>query len=204
MNNITSRLIKISIATLLLSLLSACAAPPPVPEDNYYQLPNTTLTPLANTLTSDLAIKRLASDGLHGERALLFSKAGQALQLKQYHYHHWSDTPPRMLQEYFISALRKANVANTVINYDPGQRTALTLSGKIRHFEQIGRGNKNEVLVELELQLHDKHHKIVHLKDYRVSQIAKSGKPHDLVNAYGEALNKIVTDFIHDWSKING
>ncbi len=202
MKNITSRLIALIISITFLGLLTSCAVPPPVPEDNYYQLPKATLKLQTKTLVNDLAIKRLVSDGLHGERALLFSKAGQELQLKQYHYHHWSDTPPRMLQEYLISALRQAKVANTVINYDPGQRTELTLSGKVRHFEQIGRGKKNEVLVELELQLHDKHHKIVHLKDYRVSQPAKSAKPHDLVSAYGQAMNKIMAEFITDWRKI--
>ena len=201
MQTINSRLVHITLISLLLALFSACAVPPPVPEDNYYQLPKATINAQARVLVKDLAVKRLVSDGLHGERPLLFSQSGQALQLKQYHYHHWSDTPPRLIQEYLISALRQAKLANTVTNYDPGQRTALTLSGKIRHFEQISRGSKNEVLVELELQLHDKHHKLVHLKDYRVSQRAKSAKPHDLVSAYGEALNKIIRDFVSDWSK---
>jgi len=201
MKNLTACLSHLTLATLLLAFITSCAVPPPVPEDNYYQLPKATIKAQTKALAQDIAIKRLVSDGLHGERALLYSKADQALQLKQYHYHHWSDAPPRMLQEYLISALRQANVANTVTNYDPGQRTELTLSGKIRHFEQIGRGKKNEVLVEVELQLHDKAYKIVHLKDYRVSQIAQSAKPHDLVNAYGKALNTIVKNFINDWSK---
>ncbi len=201
MKKITSRLTILTIAATLLVLLTSCAVPPPVPEDNYYQLPHSQLKASVKIIVNNLAVKRLISDGLHGERALLFSKTGQDLQLKQYHYHHWSDTPPRMLQEYLISALRKARVANTVINYDPGQHSELTLSGKIRHFEQIKRGSKNKVLVELELQLHDKKHNIVLLKDYRVSQTSKSAKLHDLVNAYGTALNKIVSDFVDDWSK---
>jgi len=201
MNKINSRLAILAFATLLLTWLSACAVPPPVPEDNYYQLPTAKIKANAKLLVNELAVKRLVSDGLHGERALLFSTAGQALQLKQYHYHHWSDTPPRMLQEHLISTLRKANVANNVFNYDPGQRTELTLSGKIRHFEQTERGNKNEVLVELELQLQDKQYKTVLLNDYRVTQTAKSAKQHDMVIAYGDALNSIINQFIADWSK---
>jgi len=197
MKNLTA----LTLSITLLALFTSCAVPPPVPEDNYYQLPASQLKTSDKVIVNHLAVKRLVSDGLHGERALLFSKAGQALQLKQYHYHHWSDTPPRMLQEHLISALRQAKVANKVTNYDPGQRAELTLSGKIRHFEQIERGNENKVRVELELQLRDKKHNTILLNDYRVSQTAKSAKPHDLVKAYGDALNKIISMFMVDWSK---
>lgn len=186
---------------LLATLLASCSAQPPVPEDNFYQLPTPQITLRAKTITDTLSVKRLVSDGLHSERALLFSKAGQALQLKQYHYHHWSDTPPRMLQEHLISALRSARIANTITNYDPTQDVSHRLTGKIRHFEQIERGNKNQILVELELQLNDKSGKLVLLKDYRVTQTANSASPHDLVDAYGVALNKLVTEFISDWLK---
>ena len=194
--------IKILLTTSILALLLSCAVQPPVPEDNFYQLPAPKITASTKTITDTLSVKRLVSDGLHSERALLFSKAGQALQLKQYHYHHWSDTPPRMLQEHLISALRRANVANTVTNYDPTQDVSHRLTGKIRHFEQIGRGSKNEVLIELELQLNDKNGKLVLLKDYRITQTANSASPHDLVNAYGVALNKLVTKFIADLEKL--
>lgn len=187
---------------LLATLLASCASQPPVPEDNFYQLPAPQITAKAKTITNTLSVKRLVSDGLHSERALLFSKAGQPLQLKQYHYHHWSDTPPRMLQEYLISALRSSHIAETVTNYDPVQRATYNLSGKIRHFEQIGRGNKNEVLVELELQLSDKHGKLVLLKDYQITQTANSASPHELVNAYGVGLNKLVAKFVADLEKL--
>jgi len=187
---------------LLATLLASCSAQPPVPEDNFYQLPAPKITASTKTITDTLSVKRLVSDGLHSERALLFSKAGQALQLKQYHYHHWSDTPPRMLQEHLIVALRSANVADTVTNYNPTQDVSYRLKGKIRHFEQIERGNKNQILVELELQLNNKSGKLVLLKDYRIIQIANSAAPHDLVNAYGVALNTLVTEFIADLEKL--
>ena len=187
---------------LLATLLASCAAQPPVPEDNFYQLAAPQITARAKPITDTLSVKRLVSDGLHSERALLFSKAGQALQLKQYHYHHWSDTPPRMLQEHLIIALRSANVADTVTNYDPTQDVSHRLTGKIRHFEQIERGNKNQILIELEIQLKNKSGKLVLLKDYRVTQTANSASPHDLVNAYGVGLNTLVAKFIADLEKL--
>lgn len=181
--------------------LLACSAQPPVPEDNFYQLPKAQLQAGKHSMAKELSVKRLVTDGLHSERALLFSESGQALQLKQYHYHHWSDSPPRMLQEHLISAMRSAGVADTVINYDAAQRAAYNLSGKIRHFEQIGRGKKSEVLVGLELRLDDKHGKPLLIKDYHYTQAANSAAPHDLVNAFGAALNKIYAEFISDWAK---
>jgi ABC-type uncharacterized transport system auxiliary subunit len=106
-----------------------------------------------------------------------------------------------MLQEHLISALRHAGVAETVVNYDPALRSAYTLSGKIRHFEQIERGKNSEVLVGLELRLDNKDGKPVLLKDYRVTQVASSNAPHDLVGAFGMALNRIYAEFVTDWAK---
>lgn len=192
---------KTLFATGILFSLLACSAQPPVPEDNFYHLPAAQLTNSQHQLVSEISVKRLVTDGLHSERSLLYSESGQALQLKQYHYHHWSDTPPRMLQEHLISALRSAGVAATVVNYDAGQRTAYNLSGKIRHFEQVERGKKSAVLVGLELRLDDKNGKPILIKDYHYTQVASSDAPHDLISAYAAALNNIYAEFISDWAK---
>ena len=195
------RMGKVLLATGVLASLFACSAQPPVPEDHFYRLPAAQLTTGEIAIGSELAVKRLDTDGLHSERALLFREAGQSLRLQPYHYHHWSDSPPRMLQEHLISALRSAGVANTILNYDPVQRSAYTLSGKIRHLEQIGRGKNSEVLVGLELRLDDNEGKPVLIKDYHVTQVANSTEPHDLVEAFGIALNKVYSEFVSDWAK---
>lgn len=192
---------RVLFATGILASLLACSAQPPVPEDNFYHLPEAQLKTRPQQLVSEISVKRLVTDGLHSERAMLFSESGQALRLKQYHYHHWSDSPPRMLQEHLISALRSTGVANTVVNYDAGQRTAYNLSGKIRHFEQVGRGKKSAVLVGLELRLDDKNGKPLLIKDYHYTEMAGSDAPNDLVRAYAAALNKIYAEFISDWAK---
>ena len=193
---------KVLIGIGVLGSLLACSAQPPVPEDNFYQLPKVQLQSSKRSIVNELSVKRLVTDGLHSERALLFSESDKALQLKQYHYHHWSDSPPRMIQEHLISALRNAGIANTVVNYDAAQRAAYNLSGKIRHFEQTGRGKKDEVLVGIELRLDDKNGKPLLIKDYHYSQMANSSTPHDLVKAFGVALNKIYAEFVSDWMKI--
>jgi ABC-type uncharacterized transport system auxiliary subunit len=180
--------------------LSACAPQPPVPEDNFYRLPRVTLQATGKTLAERLAVSRFVTDGLHSERALLYSEAATPLQLRQYHYHHWIDSPPRLLQEHLISALRTANIARTVTNYDPAARGGLRLGGKIRNFEHTHAGNKAGIIIDLELRLDDAKGKILLLRDYRVEREARSAQPADLVAAYGSALQDIYDKFVTDWS----
>jgi len=198
---VTKHCAMILVGIGIIGSLLGCSAQPPVPEDHFYQLPKAQLQTIKRSIVNELSVKRLVTDGLHSERSLLFSESDKALQLKQYHYHHWSDSPPRMIQEHLISALRNAGIANTVVNYDAAQRADYNLSGKIRHFEQTGRGKKNEVLVGIELRLDDKNGKPLLIKDYHYSQAANSSTPHDLVNAFGTALNKIYAEFVSDWMK---
>ena len=105
-----------------------------------------------------------------------------------------------MLQEHLISAIRSTNVAKIVMNYDAAQRTSHNLSGKIRHFEQVQRGKKSEVLIDIELRLDDKYGKPLFIKDYRQTQMGMlMVMLCSLVNAFGLSLDKIYAKFIADW-----
>jgi ABC-type uncharacterized transport system auxiliary subunit len=197
MSKAFNHLLAMLVATFF---LAACAPQPPVPEDNFYRLPRATLTPVKKPLTKKLSVSRFVTDGLHSERALLYTEAASPLQLRQYHYHHWLDSPPRMLQEHLISALRTANIAKTVVNYEAGMRDSLRLGGKIRNFEHLRQGDKAKINIDLELRLEDTRGKLLFLKDYRVEQAATSVQPRDLVQAYGAALQVVYGEFITDWS----
>lgn len=190
--------------TLLMAglLVSACSVQPPVPEDHYYRLPAVSLKATSAFLANELAVKRFITDGLHSERALLYSDSDQPLSLKQYHYHHWNDAPPRMLQENIISSLRLAGVSKQVVNYDPARRSEYTLHGKIRRFEQFNRGSSSSIVIDIELRLDNKSGDPVLIKDYRKELSAHSSAPHDLVIAFGDALSTIYADFIADWKKL--
>lgn len=200
MHRLHSTLRNLALAIAATILFISCSVQPPVPEDHYYYLPEAKLEKGA-PLVSEIAVKRFVADGLHSERALLFGKAGKELRLKQYHYHHWTDIPPRMLQEHMITALRNAGAANMVINHDPANRSKYTLSGKIRHFEQHASGRASEIRINIELRLDDEHGKPILLKDYRRIQQAASTAPHDLVTAFGLALTEIYSEFLNDWRK---
>jgi len=192
-----------SLAILILTVtaMSGCSLQPPVPEDHFYRLPAATLK-ADKVLTSHITVKRFKTDGLHSERPLLFSGHDKPLSLKQYHYHFWTDAPPRMLQEHLISALRKSGIAGIVSNYDPAHRDGYIISGKIRRFEQVSRGKENKVSIDLELRLDDDRGKIVLVKDYYSERTATSASPHDLVTAFGDALTDIYKEFLKDWKGI--
>lgn len=179
-------------------MLVGCAVQPPVPEDHFYRLPDIS-TVKSKQLANELAVKRFLTDGLHSQRAILYSNDKAPLQIKQYHYHHWADTPPRMLQEVVISALRRSGIANKVMNYDAAKRSEYTLRGKIRKFEQVRRDNGSIVLIDIELRLDDKAGNALLIKDYNTEQIAASPAPHDLVQAFGEGLRLVLNSFIQDW-----
>lgn len=185
--------------TLLLSL-AGCAPQPPVPEDNFYRLPPASLPAANKPLADRLTVSRFVTDGLHSERAMLYTEGANSLQLRQYHYHHWIDSPPRMLQEHLISALRTANVAHTVVNYDPAERDGLRLTGKIRSFEHMRSADKATITIDMELRLDDAKGKLLLLRDYRVQQAAASTQPADLVQAYGKALQELYGKFVTDWA----
>jgi ABC-type uncharacterized transport system auxiliary subunit len=189
--------------TLLMAglLVSACSVQPPVPEDHFYRLPAASLKAVLAPLANELAVKRFVTDGLHSERAMLYSEPDQPLSLKQYHYHYWNDAPPSMIQEHIIYSFRHAGVSKQVVNYDPARRSEYTLKGKIRRFEQINRGSSSSIVIDIELRLDNKSGDPVLIKDYSKELSTSSSAPHALVTAFAEALSAIYAEFIADWEK---
>jgi ABC-type uncharacterized transport system auxiliary subunit len=141
------------IAVIL--LLSACAGSAPVPEDRFYQLdpviPETRLS--APVLRGGLEVDDTHADPLRSGRAVLYSEQAQPLQLKRYHYAHWVDQPPRLVQRMLLQYLRDSGIADRV--EDAGQRTpaAYRLKTRLLKFEQLRGGASRGVEVALEARL---------------------------------------------------
>lgn len=187
------------IVALLLGLLGGCAQQPPVPEDRFYRLAATQMTPDATTVAGTLAIRRFDSDGLHSGRAILYSDREQPLQLRQYHYHFWLDAPPRLIQQHMIAALRHADVTELVVEYAPPLAADYTVAGTIRRFEEVKDGGASRAAVELELQLISARRGTPLLvKDYHAEMTANSPQMHDVAAAFGHALSQIYSQFIAD------
>lgn len=135
-----------------LALAAGCSGQPPVPEDHYYYLmrPATVESP-APLSDGVVFVESFIADGVHRERALTYMD-GPATELKQYHYHHWVDSPARLLRDHLIDFLRAGNSAALVTDA-PTERVELAIYGKIRRFDIIAGRGTAQVAVALEFRV---------------------------------------------------
>jgi ABC-type uncharacterized transport system auxiliary subunit len=142
-------------ATLLLGLLalSACAAAP-VPKEQYFRL---VAAPAAEKVAHPIAgvveIVPFASDGVAGERPLLFTANG--VKLEQRSYALWTDVPVAMLRDQTIAYLRTAGLADKVVPSELRIGGAYRIQGDIKRLEQTIVGKKGTGIIEIELSLID-------------------------------------------------
>lgn len=149
-------LLKILMLGFVITLVSGCAGPSQVPEDNYYRLINIQPETQHSGVLLDgvVAVESLEADAVYNERAVLYSDIDQPLQLQRYHYHFWSDRPPRMLQRQLGSYLKRANLARQVVDtrgFDGD--VDYTVGGVIRQFEEVRAGGEVHARIALELQV---------------------------------------------------
>lgn len=186
---------------IVITTLLGCATQEPVPENNFYRLeidaPQRLAVPI---LSGTLAVGRFEGNGLVGGRAMIYSEASRPLQLRQYHYHNWIESPPRLLQEQLVLFLRSAGVAKRVISTGTGVNTDYLVSGKIQKLLESRSSDGASVTVGLELTLiQTKDMQILLLKDYEQTEIvAKENTMHDVVTAYGLAVSKLYKVFLQD------
>jgi ABC-type uncharacterized transport system auxiliary subunit len=135
------------------AVLGGCGGSPPVPTDHYYRLP----APQVSGAATDLApgpiyVERFLADGVLTERAIAYTQDADATEVRQHHYHHWVDSPTRLVRDHLIDWLR-ADRAAPLVSAAPDVDAELSLFGKIRRFEIVhGRGS-GEVVVELEFRV---------------------------------------------------
>ncbi len=185
---------------LLGLVLAACTAQPPVPEDRFYRLVVPRVAPgtRMGAITGTIAVREMASDGLHSERAMLYSEDPGQRVLQQYHYHFWLDAPPRLAQDYLVAYLRKIGIAERVVEGHSGIAGTYTVSGRLKRFEQLLDQGNFRTIVELELRLWSPDATVpVMVKDYRAMVPVGSGVT-AAVQGYEKALDGIAAEFADD------
>ena len=142
-----------TIAALLLSaLMSACAGTGPAPDDRYYRLgeiePQRVYrqAPLAGVVQ----VEPFQGSALHAQRSLVYAEADRPLQLDRYHYHHWVEPPPRLLERHLREFLEQAGLAAEVVGADYPERPDYRIRAEIRRFEQLRSKHGQSVAVSLE------------------------------------------------------
>jgi len=189
-----------SSLVLLLLAAAGCARTGPVPTHTYYRLTPPRITEaLARPLTEGvLFVGTVRSDGLSGERPLAYSEDPHALALKQYHYHHWEDAPPRLLRQQLVLFLREAKAAGTVI-WGKETRSDQVLRGRLRRFEHVLRSGAPPLArVALELRLEDNDGRTLLVKEYETEKPATGNDVESAVAAVNAAVNDLFERFLVD------
>jgi len=179
--------------------LLGCSTPPQ-PPDQFYRvyaddIPQST-EPVR--LSGVLMVRRFLSDGLVGERSVVYGTSTSENSLFQYHYHHWTESPTRMLQEQLVPYLRKANLADEVVTPDVQIDARYELLGKIRRLEQI-RGDAPRVVVELEFALTDRDQgELLSLKSYATEVACTDDSLVAVMDAFNEAVSDVFARLVAD------
>ena len=173
--------------------LTACSSQAPLPTDHYYRLPELRDVNVDEQRVSSISVITFQAAGLYQERAILYTD--NEIELKQYHYHHWTDSPTRLLQERLAERLRLSNISKLVLNTFEGNSEQI-IKGQIKAFERLQQKESESVYVKLLLQVNSnsKHAPILH-KEYVQTVTLPSNTIADVIKAFAEAVDLIFSDF---------
>ncbi len=185
-------------------VLAACGSVDPVPEDQFYRLRAVLSSPpLSKALfPGTLEIDRFVADGLTAGRPIVYSEAGKPFQVKEYHYHFWTQPPTVMLRDELVSYLRAAKVSDTVVTPEMRVPADYVLTGKIIRLERII-GTPPKAVLELELGLRKATGgKLIFLDTYRMEKQSDGSGVDAAVTSLNSALTAIYAKFVDDLSKL--
>lgn len=188
-------------AGLLLVLFGAVGcvgSVPQLPDDRYYRLPEPSAAEPSRHVQATVAVALPRSDGLHSERAMLYSHHDRPLEVLRHHYYFWAESPPRLIQEHAIAYLRQTHIAPDVVRDEAAPAAALRLESRLLRFERLVGGATPEVVVGLELQWQAPERAPTPPRAYRVTVPAADDSIYASVQAFGAALTQIYARFLHD------
>jgi len=190
------------IPLLMPLIVMGCAGRTTVPDDHFYQLPEIlpAIKQEAHLINGTLGIAPLRSDGLHRERAILYVNSDHPLELHRYRYHHWTDSPPRLVQESLLKYLRETRIAANVSRHTPGMQADGLIRGRLAQFKRIIDNNDIKVSVTLELEYGDQHNPGANRlnREYSALIPLKDSSLHSSIEGFGKALQQIYDAFLED------
>lgn len=176
--------------------LVSCASQSPLPTDHYYRLPELKEVNTGEKLVDVVSVIQFQADGLYHERAILYRE--NEIELKQYHYHHWADSPTSLLQERLSDRLRLSHLASTVLTSYEGN-SELIIKGQIKAFEWLQEKDNERVYVKLMFQVNSSSGNLPILhKEYLKTIPLPANTIFNAINAFAEAVDLIFSDFYTD------
>lgn len=185
-------------------LLAACGGANPAPPDAFYRLQVS--LPAQNNdrpvLPGTLQVRALDGDGLVRGRALLYTRADEGEVVRQHNYHHWADSPSRLLQNQLVAFLKDSDIANSVVTPDMRVRADYELIGRIQRLDRVFGPSGSSAVAALELAVvRQSDRKLVLVDTYRAQISSDDDSVDASVQAMNAALEQIFTTFISDLSR---
>lgn len=202
------RMIKALLPALVVTfaglVVAACGSAAPVPEDQFYRLKAIRAEAAATgkmLFPGTIEIDRFVADGVTAGRPIVYSEAGKPYQVKEYHYHFWTQPPTVMLRDELISYLRAANVAKAVVTPEMRVSAEFVLTGKIIRLEKVI-GSPPAAVLEIELGVRKATGgELIFLKTYRIESASDGPGVDDAVHALNTALTQVYGQFVADLAK---
>ncbi len=199
----TIRPLLAALALTVAGLVAACGSAPPVPEDQFYRLRAVRGADAAAKMLfpGTLEIDRFVADGVTAGRPIVYSEAGKPYQVKEYHYHFWTQPPTVMLRDELIAYLRAAGVAKAVVTPEMRVAADYVLTGKIIRLEKVI-GSPPKAVLEIELGVRKAAGgNLLFLKTYRIEATSDGEGVDDAVQALNAALSDVYGRFVSDLAK---
>ncbi|MCB2100972.1 MAG: membrane integrity-associated transporter subunit PqiC, partial [Rhodobacterales bacterium] len=179
--------------------LGACAQDP-APEDAYYRLRAAAPARVLATpyLPGTLEVEKFVADGLTAGRPISYSEAGMPHQVKEYHYHFWTQPPTIMVRDEMVAFLRAAKVAKAVVTPEMRVGADYELTGRILRLEKIN-GAQPRAALDLELAVTEiATQRLLFLNTYHQEVAAGGDTVAAAVAALDDGLNATFTRFLAD------
>jgi len=190
--------VTLALAVMAVVGLAACASAPPVPEDMFYRLQ---AVPARAAFAQPvfkgvLEVERFSADGLTAGRPIVYSDRDNPNQLREYHYHFWTQSPTIMLRDELVNYLRALKVADRVVTPEVRALPNHVLTARIKRLERVI-GKPAATLLEVEIAVRaEATDKLEFLETYRAETAPRGTGMIDVVEALNEGLSIIFADFI--------
>ena len=190
-----------ALGLIAAGFLAACGSAAPVPEDKFYRLVVSAPSSSKTLFPGIMEVDRFVADGLTAGRPIVYSETGKPFQVKEFHYHFWTQPPTVMLRDELVSYLRARKISDTVVTPEMRVTPDYILTGKIKRLEKV-LGDPPKAVLELELGLRkESGDKILLLDTYRVETVSDGPGVDAAVKSLNTALTTIFGKFVHDLSK---
>ena len=134
---------------------------------------------------------------------MIYSEDPGHLRFQLYHYHHWEDTPPKLIQRYLTQALGASGVATAAVDRRNGG-TQYVLESRIARFDRLLSGASATAHIDIEVWLIDQQDpdRVLLHQHYEENVRASSMAMETTVVAFSKGLERISTRLLEDLSHL--